>query len=433
VSAEEEEFARFLRDRTEAQKRREAQRLVIPSELEVVRETARQAISPIKPVDTGTEADKKFLFTATRTDAGRRLPPYYLVYFLLVDLLGFRNLGRFEKLAWSVPIDFEGVAFLIEHRKFGVGVFAREGEEWERQAKRIVGLIHRGVKTAKPFFRWMADEAVQASKLNVRNVGRKLFQRYTFLRDNFRATTTDGQALVRIREMELRQMQFSFHLHSTKIGLDAGLQGMIDIFTHPWLRRSEDASWLALAAVDAFFAWTEHIFIHIAILQGRVTTGMQVAQMAEADWGTKFKCAFDVTEKAAKGHFDKLIIIRRQLRNFMAHGAFGKEGEAFSFHSTVGAVPVALDHVARRPRFSLTPELAFDDAEAIAAIEEFVTYLWSGPREPARIYIQESDLPLILPYASDGTYDAAMSSIEDMTEHVDHQLALWDRSANMDW
>ena len=117
----------------------------------------------------------------------------------------------------------------------------------------------------------------------------------------------------------------------------------------------------------------------------------------------------------------------------MAHGAFGKEGEAFSFHSTVGAVPVALDHVARRPRFSLTPELAFDDAEAIAAIEEFVTYLWSGPREPARIYIQESDLPLILPYASDGTYDAAMSSIEDMTEHVDHQLALWDRSANMDW
>jgi hypothetical protein len=37
-------------------------------------------------------------------------------------LLGFHDLGRFEKLAWSVPIDFEGIAYLIEYRKFGVGV-----------------------------------------------------------------------------------------------------------------------------------------------------------------------------------------------------------------------------------------------------------------------------------------------------------------------
>jgi hypothetical protein len=42
-----------------------------------------------------------------------------VVYFLLVDLLGFKNLGTFEKIAWSVPVDFEGRAFLIEHRKAG--------------------------------------------------------------------------------------------------------------------------------------------------------------------------------------------------------------------------------------------------------------------------------------------------------------------------
>jgi hypothetical protein len=190
-----EELAKFLRERSEAQKRRESQRLAIPPELEAVREMARRAISPIKPSDSNTQADAKFLFTAVRTEAGRKLPPYYLVYFLLVDLLGFRNLGRFEKLAWSVPIDFEGVAYLVEHRKFGVGVFAREGEEWEKQAGQIVGLIHRGVATAKPFFRWMADTAVHASRLNVQNKGRKLFQRYTFFRDRFRAEATEVSLL----------------------------------------------------------------------------------------------------------------------------------------------------------------------------------------------------------------------------------------------
>jgi hypothetical protein len=81
----------------------------------------------------------------------------------------------------------------------------------------------------------------------------------------------------------------------------------------------------------------------------------------------------------------------------------------------------------------LTPELAFNDAEAIEAIEEFVIHLWSGPCGPARLYIEESDLPLVLPHVNDGTYQAAMASAHDMTEFVDHQIGEWDRAANMEW
>ena len=405
----------------------------LPPEIEPVREKARQAILPIKAVDSNSTADKNFLFTAVRTDAGRKLPPYYLVNFLLIDLLGFPNLGRFEKLAWSVPIEFDGAVYLIEHRKFGVGVFARKGDEWERQAERIVKLIHHGVKVAKPFFRWKADSAVNASRINVRNVGRKLYQRFTFLKDNFKALSEESKKLKTIRESERLQREFGFHLHSTRHGRDANWVELAALFIHPDIRKAEDASWLALAAIDAFFAWTEHIFIHLAILQGQINTGEQVANMAAAEWGVKFKCAFDVNDKICKKHFDKLVIIRRQLRNFMAHGAFGKEGEAFTFHSNAGAVPVAFDYRSAIPQFSLSPELAFDDAEALETIEGFIKFLWSEPRTPARIYIQESDLPLILPYASDGTYKSAMKSVKEMTEYVDHMLEEWDRASNMDW
>ena len=28
------------------------------------------------------------------------------------------------KLAYSIPVDFNGTAYLVEHRKFGLGLFA---------------------------------------------------------------------------------------------------------------------------------------------------------------------------------------------------------------------------------------------------------------------------------------------------------------------
>lgn len=407
--------------------------LTLPKELERVREAARRAISPVAPAGTTTKADKNFLFTAKRTDAGRDLPPYYLVYFLLVDLLGFKDLGKFEKLAWSVPIDLDGKAYLIEHRKLGVGVFARDEDGEEKQAQRIVSLIGKGVKAASPFFKWMADNAVRESKLNIRNVGRPLFDRYVYFRDGFRDASREAKKSEEIQKAEWDQRAFDIQLYSLRERQRLDRSELVAKFKFPFTRRSDEANWLALAAIEAFFAWTEHILIHIGILRGKITTGEGVAKMVGSEWKDKFKNAFDLSDPTAKDFLDALLSLRRQLRNFMTHGAFGKEGEAFRFHSSIGAVPVALDYRAAQPKFSLTPELAFDDEDAIETIERFIAYLWSGSREPARLYIQESSLPLILPWATDGTYALAMSSSQNMREYILSVEEEFDRAANMDW
>ena len=117
----------------------------------------------------------------------------------------------------------------------------------------------------------------------------------------------------------------------------------------------------------------------------------------------------------------------------MAHGAFGKNGEAFHFHSGAGAVPVLLPHQAGKTRFTITGDLDFDEAAAIIVIENFIVHLWSGDLEPARLYIQESGLPIILTMAQAGTYKQAMQSVEDMTNFIEHLSGEWDRAANMDW
>jgi hypothetical protein len=244
-------------------------KVALPPDLDKVRELAQRAIMPIVPADTETHAAQNFLFTAKRTEASRELPPYYLVYFLLVDLLGFTDLGRFEKLAWSVPIDFEGTAYFIEHRKFGVGIFAHGAEVDEQTAKRIIGLIKKGVKVAQPFFRWMANNTVLDSNFNVVNNGSRLFERYQYLRGLYGSMAAEAEA--RKEEVEVEQTQF--------------LHGSGTIWRFPHIQLSRNASWLALAAIDAFFAWTEHIFIHLAILQSDIARGAEIAKLA-ADAGT---------------------------------------------------------------------------------------------------------------------------------------------------
>ena len=134
-----------------------------------------------------------------------------------------------------------------------------------------------------------------------------------------------------------------------------------------------------------------------------------------------------------KSLFDDLLMVRQQLRNYMAHGAFGKCGEAFTFHSRAGAVPVLLPHQSRRRRFSLSGASSFNETFAFEVIENFVSHLWSNDREPARTYIQESHLPMIFPMASDGSYKAAMQSVENMQALVDQLQHDFDRAANMDW
>lgn len=273
-------------------------------DIDIVRARALKAISPLKAADASTRAPKGFLFNAKRTDAGRSLPPYYLVYFLLVDLLGFRNFGRFEKVAWSVPVEYDGRLFLVEHRKFGLGVFAANVPEHEAAAADIVRLIHKATKAAQPYFDWRAEQAAKASKLNVVNRSPELFERLNFYLDRYD---------YRQQEADARKDE--------KVVTD--LSKMSYTIAFPAVELYREAKWRGLSAIECFFSWTEHVFIHIAILRGSCMTGEEVANLLKAEWGEKFKAALDVADPTTKRFYDQLVI-RRQLRNFVAHGLSGK-------------------------------------------------------------------------------------------------------------
>ncbi len=386
----------------------------IPDEIDSLKECVQKILEPIaSAVEKGTKAEKNFLFTAERTDAGRRLPPYYLVYFLFVDLLGYKNLGQFEKVSWSVPIDFNGTAYLLEHRKFGMGLFASDKERQESECRVIVRKINKAVKVAQPYFEWIANDAARKSALNVINHSYRLYERYRFFVRESRKKTEEAIS----RKDERIKMQLSENSWSVHI---------------PYYELKKEAEWLALSAIDAFYSFTEHVFIHAGILKGQLLTGEDVANFADKDWASKFKACLDIHNDSIKPHYDRLVEIKRQIRNYMAHGAFGKNGEAFQIHSGAGAVPLLLPHQKGRSKFSLNNDTEFKEEEAVTTIEEFMQFYWESNNFPEVIYIK-STLPSILPYASDSTYSSAMASPQDMESFVEYLSGVHDRAANMDW
>ncbi len=400
----------------------------LPPEILSIREAALHVLRELEPAGAPrSDVEGRGLMLSSRTNGGRGLPPYYLVYFLLIDLLGFPSLGQWEKTAWTVPVRYRGRLYGIEHRKMGLGVFAPNldpaarmsgtpSERAEEDARAITALVTKAVLIAEPYFQRRAEQAVSTSDLNVVNKSDGLFDRYEYFRDRFRALSDEAEQRKAERSIEKKTLADGSVIAS----------GGSPSFA---LRR--EAEWNAQAAIEAFFSWTEHAFIHLAILQGKLHSGDDVARVAESDWKAKFKAALDVAETQTKLHYDSLLDLRAQVRNFVAHGAFGKRGEAFRFHSGAGAAPVILTNN-QRHIFSLTGRPAFDERLAIAEIDSFLQHLWSGARAPARHYVFSS-LPSILTYVGDGTYARAMHSEDEMKTFVERLSGQFDRAADMDW
>ncbi|MBX7149148.1 hypothetical protein K1X76_08670 [bacterium] len=387
----------------------------VPKEFEKLKNKVQKEMAPIKPATKTTKPIKNIL-KVVRLATHEKLPNHYLIYFLLVDFLGFKNYGRFEKIAWSIPIDFHGQGYVIEYRKFGVGIFGDETKESKIHAEQIVCLINRGVKVAQIYYDWIADKAVKESKLNVHNNNYDLFFRYDFFRQQYESLVN------KISELE----QETRHNSSTPHGINFSIY-------NEKIETERKAKWMAMATIDAFFSWTEHIFILIGILFGRLKTGEDISRLATSNWRDKFRAAFDLSDEKSKNFYDSFTSIREQVRNYIAHGAFGKKGEAFQFHSSVGAVPVFLPHHSNKDVYRINGSLDFDESKTLHIISDFIEYLWSGKRKMAKLYIVDAGLPLMLTLAQDSTYENALNSLEEMERLIEYLSHEYDVAANMDW
>jgi len=339
---------------------------------------------------------------------------YYLIFLMMVDLLGYRYFGPFEKIAYGIPLEFEGLNYSVNYQKFGMRIECSEGGDGEKVYK----AIRKGIKAAKPYYLWRAEQASTSSDLNLESKCPKLWAKYQYLRE---------QSKMLLDKFETDKDKKKVVKGSSEDGT-----GQWTSISYPAYEYLEQGRWMHEAAVDAFFAWCEQALVHTAILMGRLTNGKEIVDLLKGEFGPKCKLVLDLSLPDEKSAYDDISLLRNELRNFVAHGSFGKDGSAFTFHTATGAVPLKVLDNKSLSEFSFGGADARDWEADYQRIDAFVEQLWENGRAPAKQYL-EAGFPCILTFAANGTYSKAMASEADMEGFLEYLGRMMDDSANMDF
>ncbi|WP_050527422.1 hypothetical protein [Pseudorhodobacter aquimaris] len=287
--------------------------------LEKTRKNVLRAIGPIeKPTS------KKFGPGAPRVFKGIPHAEYYLLFLLLVDLLGFKYWGPGEKFAYIIPVEFEGRRHSIVYAKFGMRIEYSEGGDGEA----VYAALKKGMRAAKSYYLWRATEASTTSDLNLISKCPQLWDKYVFLKEQSETLIAKFEA-----EKDDAVVEKGFNE-------DGSLRWTS--ISYPAYEFQRQSVWLHEAAVDAFFAWCEQALVHMAVLMGKLTNGKEIAELLMREFSEKCKLVLSLSNAEDKASYDDIISLRGQLRNYVAHGSFGKDGSTFQFHSRVGAVPLKI-------------------------------------------------------------------------------------------
>jgi len=377
--------------------------------LEETRKNVLRAIAPIeKPASENSGPRNPRVFK------GIPHSEYYLIFLLLVDLLGFKYWGPGEKVAYIIPIEFEGRRHSIVYAKFGMKIeYSDEGD-----CEAVYAALKKGMRAARRYYLWRAEEASITSDLNLISKCPQLWDKYVFLKEQSETLIAKFEAEKANAEVE-KGYNEDGSLRFTSV-------------SYPAYEFRSQSVWLHEAAVDAFFAWCEQALVHMAVLMGKLTNGKEIAELLKREFGEKCKLVLNLSNAEDKTAYDDILSLRVQLRNYVAHGSFGKDGSTFQFHSRVGAVPLRILDSDNSSGFSFGTEGTRDWENDYARIESFLTQLWSEGRRPAKQYL-ETGFPCVLTYASDGTYQHAMQDEDEMNEFIEYLSRQIDDAANMDF
>lgn len=403
----------------------------VPIDIQAIKDQAAKAVFPLQ-----SPSFEKFHFrdeftTVEFPDANSKLPRQYLVYLMLVNLLEFSTLPRGEKTLWSIPLELNDRLFLLEYGKFGYRLLTRIRCSIVETRDKLVRLINHGVAESDRYFRWRAEEKLSELRLVVENRSIPLFERYHYF------LTLHKNALEGVSDRENNMPEDPVGRIKTVVEMES---------------LKEESSWLAQAAIEAFFNWTEHVFILLYLLRSVSIDRADIEEIIGSssrrtkhtlNWRQKYKKVFNMQDRSSMQHFSQLCEIRNSLRNFIAHGALGKlrEGDEtfFSspievyFPSHVGRIPLRQCDDDQQASWRFETEVGISEERAVSQIEHFIEFLWKGDRRIARIFIQERGLPLFLPWVSDGTYRNALISEEAMVKLVDRLAYENDRFQNMEF
>lgn len=342
------------------------------------------------------------------------LPLPYMMFLTLVTFSGFSYWGREEKVAWSIPILYKDIPFLLAYRKFGFDIRTPTlTKQTRKSAKEMISKLHKGIAVADKLLKPFAEAQIRKGNVTILNKYHSFNNRYRFFRE---------QATQSFSKLSQRGTLQTNKTTST-----------VEILNNFSMLRNE-GFYHATAMLDAYFSRLEHLLVLLLAFTDYNSKEDNLVKFIGSFWYDKFTRIFNIQKDAgAKECYDRLCNIKDRLRNPLSHGGFEKQGASLNFHvPVVGAIPVHLSRFKDSIHYSFHPidETSFDDICSL--FDDADKLLENGEMKFGMRYI-DSGLNVAFDEDMLREYRQAIRSEKEIENFIQHLSDLSDMHTNMDW
>lgn len=305
---------------------------------------------------------------------------------------------------------------MLTHEKFGVRLYVGTsndaealGQEILTKLATITGAVEADV------LKKLARRRMTEGRVTVLNQAAYLRRMYEYFRERAEKSLKDSEAA------------------DTKELGEPGEPDWLTKGSSRHFQRLETGSFNALAAINAYFSWLEHVLVLALAFTDQDASEGTLDRHMRAPWSEKFRRVLDMQEADANRMLGRLREVAETYRNPYAHGGFDKLGATVSVHLPgIGPVPARLTDVRRSPHFALYPFAPDSFADVINVFAAVDGFLRTGPLRLAIRYV-EYNMDVPVDKRSRHQIRNAMASDERFEALLSRWSRLVDQYANMDF
>ena len=343
-----------------------------------------------------------------------------LILILLRDFLGIEEYGPFEKMRWGLTFDYSGVPFAFELRKFGLALISpREHPLESALTQELVGKLKKAIVLVERHLSEIAERQTAEGNVTILNLFGRLDARYRFFRE---------QAAEAYVQQESRPDGWESASPSWSPARDLTARA------GHFLKYGRAAFHFTGAMIDAYFSRTEHLFILLLPFLDFDPGEGQLLAFLDRQWGDKMKVVLDINVPRTKAVYDRMLRLRDQVRNPLAHGGIERDGGSLQFHFPgVGALPARLTRQREGvPHLSFVPFPQTRYADCCQLFDELDAILRDPPTHFGTRWA-ESGLNIAFDADTRAEYAQAMESEEQFEELLRKTSYLNDYHTNMEY
>jgi hypothetical protein len=334
-----------------------------------------------------------------------------LLLFGLTQFLGLPDDGREEKVAWSVWFTFKDATYAFEMRKFGLRLLCEPANLDRALTREVLGKARALTDIVEAFLAdGYAQQQIASGAFTIENLYTRLDERYRFLRERAKLAYETPPP-----PPESGQDERGNRWYSHDVG-----------------RPAREGGALGTAAVEAYFSRMEHLLCLAAGFTSAALPDGGFLGFLGAPWRAKVRTLLDLTEPETKSFYDKLLAVREEWRNPLAHGGFLWGGGSLHFHLPgIGALPAQLRRTPAGVQLRFTM-LHSSFNEVMDLFDGFDEHLGRGPLRYAVKWAEAGMDAAFDPYSR---RDYANASVSDVAfdYFLEGTQRAEDQAANMDW